>query len=440
MGSFARLFLVSIVTGTLTFPAYSATPEQLKQAKSLFDSGKAQEAFILLEKSHSPDNANTQELFLLGISAKKSGQLQKAEQYFRSALSREPNSGRIRLELAEVLFKLGKLDEAQAELLTVQETKPPKQVQQNIDRFLAQTQIAKSPKPKNWNGYITAGMTYDSNANAGTDTDTIFLYGLPFTLSSDAKESEDTAWFIRMGGNYSIPINSTTTWQTGLHASFTDYFTADTFDNFSLNASSGLSFKLNQRAILSVPLTANLLSYTDSGENWYSSSFGIAPRFQYALQNNLQFGLGASISRKVYNNNDRDLTAWSVSPSLNYQPIKDGNIAFGVNFGGENSGLDIYSNTIKGVYVGYQHRFREQGIRAGVTLSYTDTEFDGIQAAYTVARHDKSKRLSAFMSYALPNIENAEISASASYQDNDSNLPINTYDRTQFSLSFTKRF
>ena len=184
-----------------------------------------------------------------------------------------------------------------------------------------------------------------------------------------------------------------------------------------------------------------LLSYTDSGESWYSSSFGIAPRFQYALQNNLQFGLGTSISRKVYNNNhDRDLTAWSVSPSLNYQPIRDGNIAFGVNFGGENSGLDIYSNTIKGIYLGYQHRFREQGIRAGLTLSYTDTEFDGIQAAYTVARHDKSKRISGFLSYALPNVENAEISASASYQDNDSNLPTNTYDRTQFSLSFTKRF
>jgi hypothetical protein len=72
--------------------------------------------------------------------------------------------------------------------------------------------------------------------------------------------------------------------------------------------------------------------------------------------------------------------------------------------------------------------------------NWKDTQFDGIQAAYTVARHDVSRKLSASMTYALPQLEGASITGTASYQDNNSNLDINTYERTQFSLSVTKRF
>ena len=95
---------------------------------------------------------------------------------------------------------------------------------------------------------------------------------------------------------------------------------------------------------------------------------------------------------------------------------------------------------MRGAYIGYQHIFREQGIRASITASYTSTQFDGIQAAYTEAREDVSRKLSASVTYTIPEMDGLSLLGSVSYQDNDSNLDINTYERTQFSLSLTKRF
>lgn len=431
----------------LSSPALAASPEQLRQAEQLLAADQAGQALGFLEAAHNPQTATTQEFFLLGISAKFSGNLAKAERYFRSALAREPGAGRIRLELAEVLFRQGKFGDSRSELVTVRGMNPPEQVRQNIDVFIAQVEAAKAdpnrvaqgPK-KNWSAYITAGFTSDSNVNAGPDTDTVFLYGLPFTLSSSAQETKDTAFFLRAGINHQAQLDNGVLWRSSANIGVTRYFESSAYNTTSLNLSSGPAFPIGERGGLSFPITYEVQRYDEQG-SWYSQSWGIAPRFQYALQDNLQFYLDTSITRKRFNGaSNRDLTAYTFNPSLNFQPHENGNIAVGLQYGRENSGLDIYSNTVRGAYLGYQHVFREKGVQASITASYTNTRFDGIQAAYTEARHDVSRRISFSISYAVPNFESVSIVGTASYQDNHSNLPINTYERTQFSLSFTKRF
>lgn len=446
MKRYFSAFMACTALAATSFPSFAATPQQLHQAQELLRADQPARALSLLEAEHNPRTTSTQELFLLGMSAKLSDNLRKSERYFRSALEREPNAGRIRLELAEVLYRQGKLDASRAELVAVRNMNPPKQVRQNIDGFIAQVDAAKAdpnlrPKPqKNWGAYITAGFTSDSNVNAGPDTDTVFLYGLPFTLSSGAQETQDTAFFFRTGINHQTQLDNGIVWRSGAHLNHTNYFEADAYDTTSLSVSSGPSFKLSDTVGLSAPITYNVQRYNEQG-GWYSQSWGIAPRLQFAARDNLQFYLDTSISRKRYNDNgDRDLTAYTFNPSVNFQPHEAGNIAFGLQYGREDSGLDIYSNTVRGVYLGYQHIFREQGIRASITASYTDTQFDGIQAAYTEARHDVSKRISANVTYNIPDMNGLTLQGSASYQNNDSNLDINNYDRTQFSLSLTKRF
>jgi Protein of unknown function (DUF560). len=207
-----------------------------------------------------------------------------------------------------------------------------------------------------------------------------------------------------------------------------------------LNLATGPSIKLSDRFSLSLPLEYSVQSYTDQG-GWYSQTIGLGPRLQFAAQKNLQFYLDSSFSRKTFKGNStRDLTAWELSPSLNYQPSPNGNIAFGLQLGAENAGSSVYSNEVRGGYIGYQHSFKDLGVKASVTVSYTDTQFEGIQAAYGVARHDISKRISANVSYAVPQWQGAELNGALSFQDNTSNIDMNDYTRTQFSLSLTKRF
>lgn len=431
----------------VSLPALAATPTQMAQAQQLLSAEQPAQALGLLEAAHEPATASTQEFFLLGIAAKQAGQLPRSEGYFRAALQREPNAGRIRLELAEVLYRQGKLDDSRTELVAVRAMNPPEQVRQNIDGFIAQVDQARAnpnagPRgpQKNWSAYITAGFTSDSNVNAGPDTGTVFLYGLPFTLSSAAQETQDTAFFVRTGINHQVQLDNGILWRSSANLSFSNYFEASAYDTTSFFASTGPSFKPSNQLGLSVPITYNVQRYNEQG-SWYSQSWGIAPRLQYAAQDNLQFYLDTSLSRKRFNDNgDRDLTAFTFNPSLNFQPNENGNIAVGLQYGREDSGLDIYSNTVRGVYLGYQHNFREQGIRASITASYTSTEFDGIQAAYTEAREDVSRKISASLAYTIPEMDGLSLLGSVSYQDNDSNLDINTYGRTQFSLSLTKRF
>jgi len=437
--------LLSFLGGTSA--AFATTSSELREAQLLLSAERPDQALEFLEARYDSTDTSTQELFLLGISAKLTGDLSRSEQYLREALEREPNAGRIRLELAEVLYRQGKLEASRAELVAVRGMNPPEQVRQNIDSFIAQVDAAQANpnlRPqgpqKNWNAYVTVGFTSDSNVNAGPETNTVFLYGLPFTLSSDAQSTDDTAFFFRTGINHQTELDNGIIWRSSANLGFTNYFDTDAYDTTSLSLSTGPSFKLSDQLGLSVPIIYNLQRYNEQG-SWYSQSVGIAPRVQYAARPDLQFYLDTSITRKRYNGNgDRDLTAYTFNPSVNYQPHENGNIALGFQYGQEDSGLDIYSNTVRGVYLGYQHVFREQGIQASITASYTDTQFEGIQAAYTEARHDVSRRISADISYAIPQMDGLSLLGSISYQENESNLDINNYDRTLFSLSVTKRF
>lgn len=447
MKRFLPAFVASTVLSIASLPVSAATPEQLQQAQALLSAEQPAQALGLLQAAHDPSTASTQEFFLLGVAAKQAGRLAQSEGYFRSALQREPNAGRIRLELAEVLYRQGKLDASRTELVAVRAMNPPEQVRQNIDGFIAQVDQARAnpnagPRgpQKNWNAYITAGFTSDSNVNAGPDTSTVFLYGLPFTLSSAAQETEDTAFFVRTGISHQAQLDNGIQWRSRANLSFSNYFDASAYDTTSFFASTGPSFKLSEQVGLSVPITFDVQRYNEQG-SWYSQSWGIAPRLQYAARQDLQLYLDTSISRKRYNDNgERDLTAFTFTPSVNFQPNKNGNIAVGLQYGREDSGLDIYSNTVRGAYFGYEHNFREQGLRASITASYTSTEFDGIQAAYTEAREDISRRISASVTYTIPEMDGLSLLGSVSYQNNDSNLDINNYDRTLYSLSLTKRF
>jgi tetratricopeptide (TPR) repeat protein len=447
MKNYFRIAILFALLITANHTVYAATNAQLEEAQGFLDADNPAKALSLLESSYDVKTASIQEFFLLGIAAKLSEKYSHAETYFSQALKREPNAGRIRLELAEVLFRQGKLDQSREAILTVKSHNPPPQVAKNLDNFLAQIDEAKAnpnklygnPR-KSWSAYITAGVNFDSNVNAGPNTDTVFLYGLPFNLSSNAQETSDTAYFIRAGINHQSQLNRGLLWRSGANIFFNNYSTADSYDTRSLNFSTGPLFIRSVKSSLAFPVTFNLQKY-DSQSGWYSQSWGLAPHLSYKLQDNIQLHVGSSLSRKRFKNDrTRDLTAHTFSPSINYQIIQNGNLAFGLNFGHENSKQDIYSNDVLGTYVGYQHFFKEQGIATGITASYTDTKFEGIQRAYTKARNDLSKRISLNVSYLIPGVSGLSLRGDVSYQDNDSNLGINTYDRTNFSISLTKSF
>jgi hypothetical protein len=426
--------------------ANASTSSQLEQATKLLQDNQPSKALVLLEDGYDKRTASTQELFLLGLSAKLSNNFQKAERYFKQAVNKEPDAGRIYLELAEVLYRQGKFEEARTNALRVKKQNPPPEVQKNIDVLIAEIDKTKnnprkfaSNTKKNWNAYLEAGISHDSNVNAGPDTDTVFLYGLPFTLSSNAKQTEDTAYFLRGGINHQKKLNNTMTWQNSASFVFNNYLTADDYDHTFISLSTGLAFNTGERSRLYVPINLDVRNY-DKQDRWFSQTIGVSPSFAYGISKKLQLHINSSLSKQRFkDNSSRDLNAYTLNPYINYQPQQNQNLSLGFILGKEDSNQEIYSNDVSGAYIGFQHSFNNRKLKTGINFSYTDTEFEGIQPAYTEARKDISKRVSLNASYLISELD-VTLRANASYQDNNSNLDINNYDREYFSLSLLKQF
>ena len=413
------------------------TEQDLQQAVALLNAGSPGQAYERLLEKHEADSVNPQEWFLLGIAAKQAGRLAEAAAYFERLLELDPEAARARLELAEIAYLLGEGDKARQLLLDVKAANPPPGVVATIDRFIANI-AASEQAQKDWRVRASLGWLYDSNANAGPSTDSVLLFGLPFILSGNARETTDHAWTARLGFDHIKGISDRVSWQSNLSANWTDYNDLNNLDALYLSFSTGATLRSSARMIWSLPVVADRVKIGHD-DSYYSYSYGVAPQWRYLFNDRLSFSLGAAVSKKKYRRNAaRNLTALALSPALDYRIGEQGSLRIGFTGARENSGQAIYSSDLWGVNVAYFHNFSQNFI-ATVRASYSDARYQGREAAFTQKRHDKTARLALDLIYYIAPIK-SELSFSISRTLNNSNLPIYQYHRNQVSISLQRAF
>jgi tetratricopeptide (TPR) repeat protein len=408
---------------------------RLNKAIRLLEDGKPDEAYSFLMQHHDENSENPHEWFLLGMSAKELGKFSEAEKFCERVLAINPDAQRVKLEIADICFRKGDTEKAKQYLLEVKATHPPEKVGANIDKFLA---IIDSPKSKKWHVYGNAGWLYDSNVNSGPDTDTVLMFGLPFHLSKDAKERSDHAFTARAGFNHYTPFNDNIAWQGNYAVSTINYSSINELDSLLFTASTGPTWRLNNKFTLSAPLVGEWIRYGYDDE-YYSYSYGLAPQLRYKLSKTISLNLLTTVSNKKYNKiSDKDLVRWSAEPSIDWQPDKKSYVRVAVVGGSENSGIDIFSNDLLGARVYYNRQLTDR-IRGSVNASYFDTQYRGKEAAYDDERRDKAFRVGSRLIYNIKPI-NMDVVLSASYTNVDSNLEIYEYDKIQTSVSLSFSF
>lgn len=413
------------------------TEQDLQQAVELLNAGSPGQAYERLLEQHEADSVNPQEWFLLGIAAKQAGHLEEAAAYLERLLELDPEAARARLELAEIAYRLGEGDKARQLLLDVKAANPPPGVVATIDRFIANI-AASQQAQKDWRARVSLGWLYDSNANAGPDTDSVLLFGLPFILSGNARETTDNAWTARLGFDHIKGISDSVSWQSNLSGNWTDYNDLNNLDALYLSFSTGATLRSSERMIWSLPVVADRVKIGHE-DSYYSYSYGVAPQWRYLFNDRLSFSLGAAVSKKKYRRNAaRNLTALALSSALDYRIGERGSLRIGVIGARENSGQAIYSSDSWGVNVAYFHNFSQNFI-ATVRAGYRDARYQGREAAFTQKRHDKTARLALDLVYYIAPIK-SELSFSISRTLNNSNLPIYQYQRNQVSISLQRVF
>jgi len=404
-----------------------------QKAISFLNGGKVADAYNVLIQSYKNGTYDNQTLFLLGTAARLRHDYKNAVRYFELLLQKDKGANRVRLDLAVVYYKLGELKKAKELLLIVKASHPPKKVGDNIDMFLA---TIDKGIPKLWSIRVAVGWMYDSNANAGPDTDTILMYNLPFTLSPDAKESSDTALRYSFGFNYIKQLNKFA-WQNSFDINVVDYNKLDALDSKNISLSTALITKKG-RFTYSAPLIGNIL-IIGHDKKYYSTSIGIAPQVNYQYNNKISFNLSVSYqSKKYYKNSDRKSHSITFSPSSRILLDRSSYVGVGGYYGEESSKTETYGNYARGVNINYYKAFN-QNLNANIGFSASRINYKGVEQAYDKSRRDISRSYNGSLSYFIKKIK-ATLSLDASCTTNSSNILMYKYDRKQIGINISKSF
>ena len=139
--------------------------------------------------------------FLLAKIEELQGNSENAVNLYRGILVDHPDEPRVRLDLALLLFNIRDDESAEYNLRLALGEKLPPPVEKNVFALL-DTIRARS----RFQYDLTVALAPDTNANTGSDQRTVTLFGLPATLSSEARSQSGIGGFVSMGVQYRQPI------------------------------------------------------------------------------------------------------------------------------------------------------------------------------------------------------------------------------------------
>lgn len=165
---------------------FQATAAQLfALADQVYAQGNKAEAAQVLEgltRDKHPE-LRAEARFRLAAVRESMGDLGGAAQVLRELLAEQPAANRARLELARLLGRLGKAEDARAELARAEQLGLPPEVEQNVRRFSA---TLSSERRRGLTLELTAGP--DTNINRSTSSQFIDTIIAPFQLDADARQ------------------------------------------------------------------------------------------------------------------------------------------------------------------------------------------------------------------------------------------------------------
>lgn len=434
-----KLFVFFIFTGLLY--AQMSQEDLNKQAVDLLKAKQPQEAYDLLRPHYGLQMSN-ENLFALGLSAKRAGKFEEAKEYFQTLLDKDESAMRVRLELASVQYRLGEMLAAKENASIVKASNPPKSVADNIGDFL---QAIEAGIPKTWTFSAGIGYMWDDNVNAGPTDDQISLYDSnnnvwTWTPGQAQLNNADKAMLLKGGVKHFYQYSDFYAWQSSFDISITEYGKINTYDAYSYTLSSGPTAK-HGNLVYSLPIVINRLSIGHD-QSYYKYSYGIAPQFNYKVTDNLALSTNLGYSKHRYHKQlDRDSTIRNVALSGRYMIGQSSFISAGLNHNQEEVGgiNDYNSYDASGMNMAY-FRSLTKNINMYLSPSYQVKRYHQEQTIYSPERRvDNVYTYVANFSY-LIDAYDMDASFTYVYTDSKSNITVYDYDRRQTILMLTKRY
>ena len=197
------LFRALLATLLLT-PSFAGAQSHLSsdpavvQSRVLVMNGRFDAALAVLRPLDREGPGKVDILFLTGIAAmgaaearedddEREALLDEAIAALRAILIDRPELTRVRLELARALFLTGADRPSRDQFERVLAGGPAPPVVANINRYLAQIR-----KRRRWTSYFGGSIAEDSNLGAASDSEFIYIFGLPFRRNEESLATSGT--------------------------------------------------------------------------------------------------------------------------------------------------------------------------------------------------------------------------------------------------------
>lgn len=441
--------LVLGISSLLCYSAYCDTSggdNPIEVAQALVDEGKADEAFTLLRSLQPQLEGEPAFDYVFGLAALDSGRTVEALFALERVVDAFPNHGPARAELARAYLALGETDDAKDQFEKVKEIDDlPPEAKQTIERYLTGIELFHDRTRFTLRPWLQIGFGYDTNVNGATDEKSLVVPiapGLPFTLDGTANSSITN---LGLGISVSKPIDS----DLGLSAFGSAQLDARlALDEADFSARSGagrLGLILEkEKHKFSLAADANMVRLDGGGlARGDRQIAGISAEWQHtptAVDQVSAFFQASAVRHPEQSIRDINRAMAGLNFGHAFTKIRGSPILYSSAFVGiederVDGTADHFGRRFFGTRVGASYQLSERQTMFS-TFTYQRSVYEGTDPVFLVGRRDNFFELN--FGYRFQFDKRLSLSPTLIYNDNDSNIVTNDYDR--FELMVTARF
>ena len=295
--SFKTLVLTALVGAVFSlFVVVASDAQQLAENDRAFE-----DAYQEVLK----DPGNLDKSFRFTQLAIERGDFEAAISALERMLITNPNLPRVRLELGVLYFRLGSyaLAKSYLESAIKGEAVPPK-VRERVGVFLAKINDLLSTSKVF--GSVSAGLRYQTNANAGPSSSSVLLFGFPAELDDAFTSQKDMNYFgaLNLRHVYDLGTQEKTTLDTDLFVFASKQFDQDQVDVLFVELVVGPRFRVASEEsgnMLIRPFVSGNVIHL--GDDVLYASFGGGVEVSRQVNDGLGVTLRYDVRGKRYDNN-----------------------------------------------------------------------------------------------------------------------------------------
>ena len=415
---------------------------QVNQARELIHGGRWHTALEILRPLADPAREDITDIrFLIGLSALAAAQqtenktarnalLDEAIAALRAILVDRPHLTRVRLELARAFFLRGDDDLSRQHFERALASEPPAAMAVNIRRFLRSIRARRR-----WSGHFSLGVEQNDNINSGPDSETIYLFDLPFTLDKESRPRAETGLSLATGGEYQYPLSERWRWRFGIDATRNEY-RGHEFDQIHILLRSGSRWLLSRDSEISLQGIG--------GQRWVGGrrhGREIGLRLDTRRQLTPRLGANGRASWKRIRRQQRPEAAhtevdYALGGVYLFSPLLQGNAGLGLSrVGGGNGG----GNSNRRITIGLS-ALLPNGWTVGGALEWSRRRHDH-NAPFLPARQiDRKRAARLFLLNRGITLHGFSPQLIVARERQESNSALDSYRRTRLELRFVRQF